>query len=69
MSYRKGDKVSWNWGNGIGEGEIKEIFTDDVTRTIKGAEVKRNATDDDPAYLIKQADGDEVLKSVSELNK
>ena len=40
-----------------------------VTRTIKGNEVTRNATDDDPAYLIEQEDGDRVLKSGSELTK
>lgn len=29
----------------------------------------RNASEDEPAYLIEQEDGDEVLKSGSELKK
>lgn len=71
MSYdiHIGDEVSWNWGNGTGTGMVTERFTSKVTRTISGAEVTRNATDDEPAYLIEQDDGDEVLKSESELSK
>ena len=68
-TYSKGDKVEWNWGNGTGTGEVKEKFTSDVTRTIKGNEVSRNASQDDPAYLVEQEDGDQVLKSGSELKK
>ncbi len=64
--HKKGDKVKWKWGNGEGEGEIVEVFTDDVTRTIKGSEITRKASKDEPAYLIEQDDGDEVLKSTSE---
>ena len=36
---------------------------------IKGSKVSREASKDDPAYLIEQEDGDEVLKSHSELRK
>ena len=68
-SFQVGDKVKWKWGDGFGEGKITERFTDDVTRTIDGTEVKRSATDDEPAFLIEQEDGDRVLKSQSELQK
>jgi hypothetical protein len=67
--YKTGTKVKWNWGNGTGTGEITERFTDDVTRTIKGNKVTRNASSDEPAYLIEQHDGDRVLKSHSEVSK
>lgn len=63
-----GDQVEWNWGDGTGTGEVKERFTSKVTRTIKGNEVTRDASEDEPAYLIEQEDGDEVLKSASELS-
>lgn len=66
---KKGDKVVWNWGNGEAEGTIEEKFTEPVSRTIKGSEIKRNASEDNPAYLIRQDDGDRVLKSESELKK
>lgn len=68
-TYTKGDKVTWTWGNGTGTGTVQESFTNRVTRTIKGTEVTRDATDDDPAYLVEQDDGDRVLKSESELSK
>ncbi len=63
-----GDQVSWTWGDGQGTGTVIERFTDRVTRTIKGTEVTRDASTDDPAYLIEQDDGDQVLKSGSELS-
>ena len=66
-SFRTDQYVEWDWGNGTAKGQIKERFERDVTRTLKGSEVTRNGSEDDPAYLIKQEDGDEVLKLGSEL--
>lgn len=66
---REGSKVKWSWGNGEGTGKVVERFTDDVTRTLKGSEITRHASEDEPAYLIRQEDGDEVLKSVTEIEK
>ncbi len=65
--FRKGQKVKWTWGNGEGEGKIKERFEREVERTLKGSKIKKNGSEDDPAYLIEQDDGDEVLKLGSEL--
>lgn len=62
-----GDTVEWKWGSGTGSGTVEERFTSKVTRTIEGTEVTRNASDEEPAYLIVQNDGGEVLKSASEL--
>lgn len=64
---KKGSKAEWQWGKGNGEGEVVEKFTSDVTRTIKGTKVTRHATNDEPAYLLKQKKGGRVLKSESEL--
>ena len=68
-NLKVGERVKWKWGNGFGDGRIAERFTEDVTRTINGTDVKRVATDDEPAYLIEQDDGDRVLKSHSEVRK
>ncbi|HEX8299909.1 MAG TPA: DUF2945 domain-containing protein [Rubricoccaceae bacterium] len=68
-TFKTGDSVSWTWGAGTATGTVSEVFTDHVTRTIKGTEVTRNATPDEPAYLVEQDDGDRVLKSASELTK
>jgi hypothetical protein len=68
-TMKKGEKVSWKWGKSEAEGKIKEEFEKPVTRKIKGTEVKRNASKDEPAYLIEQENGNQVLKSESELKK
>jgi len=67
--FSKGTRVKWNWGNGIGTGKIETVYTQKTTRKIKGTEVTRDASDADPAYYIKQDDGDAVLKSHSEVSK
>ncbi|MBT3134150.1 DUF2945 domain-containing protein [Alteromonas sp. ALT199] len=67
--YAVKTEVEWEWGNGSATGNIREKFTSDVERTIKGSSVKREASDSDPAYLIEQDDGSKVLKSHSEIKK
>ena len=66
-SFQTNQYVKWDWGNGTGKGQIKERFEREVTRTLKGSEVTRDGSEGNPAYLIKQEDGDEVLKLGSEL--
>ncbi|MCX8226035.1 MAG: DUF2945 domain-containing protein [Sulfitobacter sp.] len=63
----EGTKVKWDWGQGTSSGTVQQTFTKSVTRTLKGSEVTRNGSDDDPALLIEQDDGDEVLKLSSEV--
>jgi hypothetical protein len=65
----KGTKVEWKWGGNTAEGKVAESFEKPVERTIKGTKVKRNASKEEPAYLVKQEDGGRVLKSGSELHK
>ncbi|NKX22077.1 HVA1 family protein [Alteromonadaceae bacterium A_SAG2] len=67
--YAVNTEVEWEWGNGSATGNIREKFTNDVERTIKGSSVKREASDSDPVYLIEQDDGSKVLKSHSEITK
>lgn len=59
--------VEWDYGTGTAKGQIKESFEEKVTRKLQGSEVTRNGSEEEPAYLIEQEDGDEVLKSQSEL--
>lgn len=66
---REGSPVSWKWGNGTAEGKVKEIHREKITKKIKGSQVTRNGTSDNPAYLIEQEDGTELLKLRSELNE
>jgi hypothetical protein len=64
---RKGTEVTWKWGKGIAKGKVKESFPHEVIRKIKGAEITRKGSKEDPALLIEQEDGDEVLKLSSEV--
>jgi hypothetical protein len=66
--HRKGDKVSWKWGNGTAEATVQESFTERVERTLNGSKIVRNGSEDDPAYLLEQDDGAQVLKLHSELS-
>lgn len=68
-AFKTGTDVTWSWGSGTAKGKVAEVHTRDVTRTIKGAKIKRKASAEEPAYLIEQADGDRVLKSHSEVER
>ena len=67
--FSKGDEVEWSWGNGTATGTVTETFTSEVTRTIKGNEITRHASDSEPAYMVEQEDGGRALKSGSELSR
>jgi len=66
---RKGTTVKWKWGQGYATGKVEQTYTESVTKSLKGNEVTRNGTDDNKALLIKQEDGDEVLKLESEVER
>ena len=67
QGLRSGDAVRWTWGKGTGEGRIAERFERRVQRTIKGARIVKNGSADNPDFLIRQDDGNSVLKLGSEL--
>ena len=69
MTLRMGTMVAWDWGKGTATEKVAEVYRHRITLTLKGAEITRNATDEEPAYRIVQDDGDEVLKSASEVRK
>ncbi len=66
--YNEGDRVEWDWGNGTASGEIVKVYTQKQTLKIKGNEVTREASEDEPAYRIETEDS-EALKSHSEVRK
>jgi hypothetical protein len=67
--YAINTEIKWKWGEGEAKGKVRSRFTSKVTKNIKGNDVTRDASEKEPAYLIEQDDGDEVLKSHSELEK
>ena len=66
--FEKGMHVSWKWGAHTAYGEVTEIYTEKVSRRIKGKTITRNASPEKPAYLLVQENGQEVLKSETELH-
>lgn len=66
---RRGTRVKWDWGRGTATGQIAETYDHKVTRTLKGSEITRKGSSDDPALLIEQCDGAQVLKLSSEVDR
>ncbi|GGF19004.1 DUF2945 domain-containing protein [Hymenobacter cavernae] len=64
---RKGTQVTWKYGTGTATGKIEEVHKEAVTRKLKGHEITRNGTADNPAFVIVQENGDRVLKLKSEV--
>lgn len=67
MARQVGETARWDWGGGEGSGQITQIYTDSITKTLQGSDITRHGSNDNPAYLIEQDDGDRVLKLDSEL--
>jgi hypothetical protein len=64
---RKGTKVSWKYGVGSATGKIESIHKEPITQKIKGHDIHRNGSADDPALVIVQENGNKVLKLQSEV--
>lgn len=64
---KEGNKVKWKWGDNWAEGKVQSVFTEKTTRKIKGKEITRNGSQDNPAVYIEQSDGTHVLKLQSEI--
>lgn len=69
QAYQTNTKVEWDWGGGTADGYVRKVFRETTTQTLKGSEVTRHGSDDNPAYLIEQQDGDQVLKLHTEVRK
>ena len=65
----EGDQVSWKWGESRAHGKVQSVFDHKVTRTIKGNEVVRHGSQDNPAVYIVQDDGGRVLKLANEVDR
>ncbi|MCR9216843.1 MAG: DUF2945 domain-containing protein [bacterium] len=66
---REGTEVKWKWGSGYATGTVQEKHEEQITRQIEGSSVSRDGTQDDPALVIKQDDGQTVLKLQSEVQR
>ncbi len=64
---RKGTTVSWKYGTGSATGKIDSTHKEPITVKIKGHDITRNGSANDPAFVIVQDNGDKVLKLQSEV--
>lgn len=64
---RKGTQVNWKYGTGTATGKIESVHKESITRKLKGSDITRHGTADNPAFIIVQDNGDRVLKLKSEV--
>lgn len=64
---RKGTQVNWKYGTGTATGKIESVHKESITRKLKGSDITRHGTADNPAFVIVQDNGDRVLKLKSEV--
>ncbi len=68
-ALKKGDEVTWKYGAGKATGIVDKVSDHTITRTIKGKQIKRKGSAEEPALVIKQENGNQVVKSASEVKK
>lgn len=66
---KKGDQVEWKYGKSKAEGKVTEVQTKEVNKKVQGKTIKRKGSKEEPALVIKQDNGKEVVKSASEVTK
>ena len=64
---RKGTQVNWKYGTGSASGKIESVHKESLTLKIKGKDITRHGSADDPALVIVQENGDKVVKLQSEV--
>lgn len=60
---KKGDEVSWKWGQGHPTGEVKEVVDGEAKVTTKrGNEIKKDGTKENPAVVLNTGQSDAIKK-------
>ena len=65
--FEIGASVQWNWMGRKVKGSIKKVYLKPVEKMCRDFLFKRNGSAEKPAYLVRSAAGNEVLKLHSEL--
>ncbi|MGZ3691284.1 MAG: DUF2945 domain-containing protein [Pseudobdellovibrio sp.] len=68
MKFKIGDAVQWNWLGRQISGTVLKTFVSPTVVEIKNKKIKRNATAENPAYLVQSSAGNQALKLESELS-
>jgi hypothetical protein len=67
--FEIGSVVQWRWMGCTIVGSVKEIYTEPVAKIIKGKMIKRNGSEENPAFLVYSKAGNYALKLQSELKE
>jgi len=67
VAYQPGSRVQWADAGKTVQGIIRKVFTHRLERTMNGATVTRPANRRNPAYLIEQECGSELLLNHNDL--
>lgn len=67
MKFKVGSRVEWKWLGRVIPGVVLEVHLKSVSKTIKGKTIRRNGSEEKPAYLVESAAGNLALKLVTEL--
>lgn len=65
--HKEGSIVFWSWYGKKLRGAVQKVYHSPTTKQIKDKKIKRNASEQNPAYYIKGDNGKHVLKLHSEL--
>jgi len=68
-SLAPGARVVWVWDGRMVEGVIRKVFTHRLERTFNGSTVTCPCTKRNPAYLIEQDGGRQLLLKHSDLQQ
>lgn len=68
-NVKNGDKVSWQNAGNKAHGTVQAVSPKKTTKTIKGKEIVRNGSKDDPAVTVKSDKGGVALHLQHELRK
>lgn len=66
-AFKVGTQVQWRWMGRHISGKVKEVFLEPITQVIKSKKIKRNASIENPAYLVESKAGNLALKLQTEL--
>ena len=67
IAFLKGDQVFWKWMGREIHGVVEEIHMGPIEKEIKGKIIKRNGSEQKPAYLVRSEAGNYALKLHTEL--
>ncbi|MBS1972457.1 MAG: DUF2945 domain-containing protein [Bdellovibrionales bacterium] len=65
--FKQKSKVEWLWLGKPVSGTVEEVYTESVTKEIKGKKITRHGTLEKPAYLVRSEAGNLALKLATEL--